>query len=127
MVPSRRFAGRLLLAIVGAVCLFVVLYGRLLDGITFFLTVGSGVLLLLLLAGYNGYDRGSERESMLIAAVIMFGITFAMVATDVQAIASRGPGHADIPGGNGESLFWVLPAIALGLAAHRIGRYVENR
>lgn len=119
--------GRLLVAATIGVCLFFVLYGRLLGSVAFLLYVGTGVLFLVLLAGYNGYDRGSERGSMLIAAGIMLGITFAMAATDVQEIASRGPGHADIPGGNGESLFWVLPAIALGLAAHRVGRYVENR
>lgn len=124
--PSTAGAVRLLAATAVGACLFLVLYGRLLGGVAFGLTIGSGVLLIVFLAGYNGYDGGIALTAVSAAAIITTGIVAAMLVTDVQALATSGPSHADIPGGNGESLFWLFPAVCFGLLVHRGGRRVRN-
>lgn len=115
--------GRLLAAATIGVCLFFVFYGRLPGIVATLLAVGSGVGSIALLAGYNGYDRGSESVSLQIATVIALGILAGMAFTDEQAILSRRPGMADVPSSGGVFV-WVVPAILLGLLAHRLGRRV---
>lgn len=85
--------------------------------------VGSGVGSIVFLAGYNGYDRGSEKVSLQIAAVIPLGILAGMAFTDEQAILANRPGMTDVPSSGG-MFVWVVPAVLLGLLVHRLVRKV---
>lgn len=127
MHPTRGGIVRLLVAMVVGACLFAVLYGRVLGGVAFFSTVGSGVLLLGVIAGYNGYDGGIALTAVLVAAVITTGIVAAMALTDVRAILSQGPGHVDMPDTGVGIFVWLGPAILLGLLAHRLGTRIHDR
>lgn len=125
--PSTAGGVRLLAATAVGACLFLALSGRLLGAVGFVLAIGSGALLMVLLTGYNGYDGGIAVTAVLIPTILTISIVAGMVFADALAPVSSGGGIGDIPSTGVGTLVFVVPTIAFGILAHRIGRSVKHR
>lgn len=125
--PSNAGSVRLLVATVIGACLFLALYVGLLGSVGFFLAVGIGALLMVLLTGYNGYDGGIPVTAILIATLVTTSVVAGVVFAGAPAAVSSGGGIGDGPSTGVGTLVFVVPAIGLGLLAHRIGKSIERR